>query len=256
MLAAIRAGLAAAYDPKVVDELLAAYAEAKQRFYEGGLRLAEVEGGRFCEAAYRLLEQRAFGKFTPLGKQLDTEDLTKKLLNLAGTAQPDAVRLHIPRALRMVYDIRNKRDAAHLGDGIDPNLQDASVVIGCLDWVMAEFVRLHHSVSANEAQAIVEALVTRRSPVVKDFDGFLKVLNPSLKAADHFLLLLYERGAKGAALKDLESWARPAMRANIRRTLYRLEHDQAWIHQKAGGVFVITPTGLAEVERRRLHAVS
>ena len=30
--------------------------------------------------------------------------------------------------LRVVYDIPNKRDAAHLTDGIDPNVQDVTIV--------------------------------------------------------------------------------------------------------------------------------
>ena len=46
-----------------------------------------------------------------------------------GSTFGDSVRLHIPRALGLVYGIRNKRDAAHLADGIDPSLQDANVVV-------------------------------------------------------------------------------------------------------------------------------
>lgn len=108
---------------KLVDELLAAYEEAKQNFYLGGLRLSAVEGGRFCEAAFRLLEHITAGKSTPLNKQLDTDKLILALSNLPTAASLDSIRIHIPRALRVVYDIRNKRDAAHLADGIDPNLQ-------------------------------------------------------------------------------------------------------------------------------------
>jgi hypothetical protein len=61
----IASGLKAKLNPKLVDELLAAHRDAKTNFYLGGLRLSAVEGGRFCEAAYRLLEQAATGKFTP-----------------------------------------------------------------------------------------------------------------------------------------------------------------------------------------------
>lgn len=250
-LAAIRAGLISQLDARIVDELLAAYIDAKQKYYEGGLRLAEVEGGRFCEAAFRLLQQSAGMPVTPLGKQLDTEGLIRQLASAAAHV-PDAVRLHIPRALRVVYDIRNKRDAAHLADGIDPNLQDATLVTGILDWILAEFVRLYHLVSANEAQAIVENLVTRRAPAVQSFGSFVKVLNPTLSASDHVLLLLYHQGKAGATLTELGAWARPKMRANLRRTLDRLEHDQALIHF-AGDRFFITGTGLQFVESRRLY---
>jgi hypothetical protein len=151
--AVIRAGLVATLDPNLVDELLDSYEEAKSNYYLGGLRLSAVEGGRCCEAAFRLLQQRAFGKFDVLGKQLNAETVTKNLANLPRGSQPDSVRLHIPRALRVVYDVRNNRDAAHLADGIDPNLQDATLVAGVLDWVLAEFVRLHHNVKAERRSA-------------------------------------------------------------------------------------------------------
>src|SRR5881296_3677417 len=176
MLIIIASGLAKLNDQKLVSELIEAYVEAKRNYYLGGFRLSAVEGGRFCEAAFRMLQQRATRKFTPLGTHLDTEKIVQVLGNIPATAQPDSIRLHIPRALRVVYDVRNKRDAAHLADGIDPNLQDATLVISVLDWVVAEFVRLYHSVSADEAQRIVEGLVTRCTPAIQDFSGFLKVL--------------------------------------------------------------------------------
>ena len=70
----------------------------------------------------------------------------------------------------------------HFADNIDPNLQDSMLVVSTLDWALAEFVRLYHTVSANEVQGIVESLVTRSAPVVQDFAGFLKLLNPGLSA--------------------------------------------------------------------------
>ncbi len=88
--ATIRSGLVTSLDPQLVDELLDAYEEAKSNFYLGGLRLSAVEGGRFCEAAFRLLQQRAFGRFDPLGRQLKTETIIQ---NLALGADRYAARL-------------------------------------------------------------------------------------------------------------------------------------------------------------------
>ncbi|PYT85993.1 MAG: hypothetical protein DMG36_26920 [Acidobacteria bacterium] len=219
MLDTIRQGLAKSHDKKLVDELLEAYVEAKKNFYLGGLRLSAVEGGRFCEAAFRILE---------------------------------AIRLHIPRALRVVYDIRNKRDAAHLADNIDPNLQDSSLVVYSLDWVLAEFVRLYHTVPANEAQSIVESLVMRRAPVVQDFAGFLKVLNPGLVAGDYALVLLYQCGKVGATFNELTSWSKPKMRANLKTTLTRLVDERAFAHFD-GNRYFITESGMRDVEKRKLY---
>lgn len=251
MLQQIRSGLVRSLDPTLVDELLTAHGEAKRNYFLGGLRLSEVEGGRFCEAAFRLLQQSAFGSFDPLGVQLNTDGLIRRLAQLPAGSMPDSVRLHIPRSLRVVYDIRNKRDAAHLADGIDPNLQDATLVVGVLDWVLAEFVRLHHAVSANEAQDMVNLITTRAAPAIEDFNGFLKVLKPGLGASEFFLLLLYQRGPAGATLSQLTSWARPTMRANVRRTLGILTDDKAFAHVD-GDRYFITRTGQRHVESNGL----
>jgi hypothetical protein len=252
LIEAVKTGLAASLDSAVVQELIEAYVEAKKNFYLGGLRLSAVEGGRFCEAAYRLLQERTTGNFTDLGRPLNVEQIQARLSSLPVGSHPDAIRLHIPRGLRVVYDIRNNRDAAHLGDGIDPNKQDATIVVSTLDWVLAEFVRLHHTVSPNEAQRIVESLVTRKAPAVQDFAGFLKVLNAKLKAGEFVLLLLYERGGDGASFTELSAWVKPTMRKNLQRTVDHLVDDQAFVHHN-GSLYIITESGMIEVERRKLY---
>ena len=248
--ATIEAELSFHLTAKLVNELLDGHAEVKRNYYLGGLRLAEVEGGRFCEAAFRLLEEAAGFSVTQLGKQLDTEKLILRLQNLPSTHR-DSIRLHIPRALRLVYDIRNKRDAAHLADGIDPNMQDAILVVSVVDWILAEFIRLYHNVAADEANKIVETIVVRTAPIVQDFDGFLKILNPNLNAGDWCLVLLYQCGAGGATFEQISDWVRPDMRANLRRTLHRLVNDKAFAHI-TGSVYLITLRGQKEVETRRL----
>ena len=147
MLDKIRTSFEAHFDHRLVDQLLETYTQVKKEYYLNHLRPNEVEGGRFAEAAYRILESVTLGKknFTPLGKQIkDFEKECENQRNLPSAQFADSIRLHIPRTLRLIYDIRNKRDAAHLGDGIDPNTQDATFVVGCCDWVLAEFVRLFH----------------------------------------------------------------------------------------------------------------
>jgi hypothetical protein len=251
MRATIEAQLATLLDARLVQELLDAHSEARRNFHIGGLRLSAVEGGRFCEAAFRILEQITTGKWTPIGKHLDTEKLIDKLRNLSSATFAESVRLHIPRALRLVYDIRNKRDAAHLADGIDPNVQDATLVVSTINWVLAEFVRLYHSVSPDEAHRIVDDIVKRTVPIIQDFGGTLKVLNTALGVREYCLVLLYSRGSYGATYVELEASVRPPMRSNLRRTLRQLEDDAAFVHSD-GRMFRITQAGEREVEHRKL----
>lgn len=126
----------------------------------------------------------------------------------------------------------------------------------CLDvcrinWVLAEFVRMYHGVSAHEAHRIVDDIVARTVPIIQDFDGALKVLNTALGASEYCLLLLFHRGNNGASFAELDSWIRPKMRANLRRTLGRLDEELAFIHLD-GNRYRITRAGERDVEQRRL----
>lgn len=246
MLITVREGLVAALDPGVVNEMLDAYAELKTNHYLGGHRLSAVEGGRFCEAVVRLLEEIALGSATPLHTRLEVDKALKRIEPIAKAG--DSVRLHIPRAIRVIYDIRNKRDTAHLQDGIDPNIQDRTLVVAVADWVLAELVRLRHGVGPEEASHLIADLVERKAATVQDFDGFLKVLNPSLSASQHVLLLLHQRGRRGASVAELVDWARPDMRPNLRRTIRRLVEERALAHRTGDQLF-ITQAGIAEVNR-------
>ena len=240
--------IAAGIPAELVEELMEAFAEAKRRFYRADLRPSEIEGARFSEAVFRVLEWSTSQQYTPLGASLPKVPTMLGRLEQATTA-PESVRFHIPRTLRLIYDVRNKRDVAHLGDGIDPNQQDATMVVRNMEWVLAELVRLYHAVSAAEAHGIIVDLVSKEVPLIQVFDGFPRVLK-QLKASDHALALLYWRGVEGATFTELNSWARVTMRANLKRTLNALDAKDL-IHLNIDR-YVLTHLGERDVEERRL----
>ncbi len=245
----IKNSLTPRFPSNLVDQLTECYVEQKKNYYLGRMRPNEVEGGRFAEAAFRMLQHAAGVPVTPLGVQLDTTGISRTLENM--TSATDSVRFHIPRTLRVIYDIRNKRDAAHLGDGIDPNLQDSSLISAALDWVLAEFVRLAQGVPPDRAFALVKAITVRRVPAVEQFGDFLKTLRPSLGPSDRILLLLYHRADTGATAAELSNWLRPKQRTNLSRTLGQLEHDKDYI-VLTGDRYLLTRRGISAIESRRL----
>ncbi|WP_199753300.1 hypothetical protein [Actinoplanes sp. ATCC 53533] len=113
-----------------------------------------------------------------------------------------------------------------------------------------EFLRLWHTptVSADEAQRMVQDLVARRAPVIEDFDGFLKVLDSSLSHGEHLLVLLYHCGSVGATREQLREWATPAMRKNMGRIYTRLERELNYIHRDPDRVR-ITRRGIEYVDQ-------
>ncbi len=248
---AIETSLLARFPQNLVDELIECYVEQKKNFYLGRMRPNEVEGGRFAEAAFRMLQHAAGLAVTPLGTRLNTDGVVLDLANVASAIAPDSIRLHIPRTLRVIYDIRNKRDAAHLADGIDANLQDSSFVSAAIDWVLAEFVRLAHGVSPDRAFGLVKAITIRRIPAVEQFGDFLKTLRPSLGPSDRILLLLYHCADSGATVAELSNWLKPKQRTNLNRTLAQLEHDKDYV-VFTGGKYRLTRRGISAIESRQL----
>jgi hypothetical protein len=241
----VKAGLPA----DAVGELVSAYSEAKRRYFLGDFRPQAVEGGRFSEAAFRLLQHASALAVTPLGRTLPSVD--QLLRQLEPTPVHDSIRLHIPRTLKLIYGIRNKRDVAHLADGIDPNLQDATLVVGCLDWVVAELVRLYHGVPASEAQAIIEDLVTKEVPAVQEIAGQPVILK-KLQPRDQTLLMLYRIGAVGASLEELAAALRVARKDHLRTRLARLDDDRLVLRHPNSDRYHLTANGVADVEARGL----
>jgi hypothetical protein len=249
----VRAGFVAAGMPaELADEVLEGYGEAKRRYYLGDHRPTEVEGGRFCEAVTRVLEHELLGGYTPLGKSLPGLN-DKRLSSFFRTqGKPDGLRVHLPKALYFIYGIRNQRDVAHLGDGIDPNLQDATLVVNNLDWMMAELVRTYHSVTPDEAHAIITDLVTREVPVIEEIDG-QPLCSKDLGVADRILVFLYRAGRdKGLEIGALQNQMRHNHKGNLMAAVRRLDNlGLVLLHPKSGKAH-ITSKGMANVEARRL----
>jgi hypothetical protein len=56
--------------------------------------------------------------FTALGRQLDTDKLIRELSNLPPAQFNDSQRLHIPRSLRLVYDVRGAHPLIAVGTSV------------------------------------------------------------------------------------------------------------------------------------------
>lgn len=249
--ATIEAGLVAGGVPaNLVAETLDAFGEAKRRFHLGDYRPQAVDGGRFSEAVGRIFQWATTGTYTPLGSStFKMETAIKQAESSAPSATAtDSMRLHVPRAVRVIYDVRNKRNTAHLRDGIDPNIQDASLVVANMSWVMAELVRHFHNVSPADAQRLIEKLVNREVPMIQEFDGFPRILK-DVPASDHFLVVLYWAGKK-LAKKEIGVLVAPKMRTNLPRTLRQL-HDKHYVHFD-GEAAEITLLGRRRVETEGL----
>lgn len=65
------------------------------------------------------------------------------------------------------------------------------LVLESSKWIVAELVRVFHSVTTDVAADVVERLIERTLPIVWEVGSTKRVLNPSLSKKSQALLLLY-----------------------------------------------------------------
>lgn len=237
MIDKVKDQLAGFYPLELVDSLLGSYEELTGNFVRAKLRPSQVEGGRFCEAVIRMLQYETTGRYTPIGTPLHLDTEITTLANLPKADYVESIRLHIPRTVRVIYDTRTKRDSAHLGK-ISPNLMDATLVLNCCKWILAELFRMKFQIPVDEAQQIIDSLVEKEIPVIQDFAGFPVILNPQLSARERILVLLYNRGEEGATRQELSSWLPPKMQNQLTVNLSRLQHDKSFIHRDKTRIYI------------------
>ncbi len=250
-LAEVHGGLVAGGVPdELATALLDEFVQTKRSYHLQDHRPTAVGAGRFAEAAVRILEHALHGRYTALSASAPklTQQQLAKFEN--ATSPHESLRIHIPRLLYAVYAVRNKRDAAHLNDGIDPNLQDATLVVGVLEWVLAEFVRLYHDVTPGRAQQIIADLVMREVPVVEEIAG-QPVLSKDLPVGDQILVFLYRAGRDaGLDLGELQRHMRHGHRSNLTAAVKRLDGKRLVLLQD--GRAHITSLGMRDLEARQL----
>lgn len=247
-LAAIPAGLR--------DPLIACFNEIARNFAERRWEPAELNGGKFCEVVYTILDGSISGSFAAKpAKPPNMLDACRALeVKPANAARPGdrSLRILIPRLLPVLYEIRNNRGVGHVGGDVDPNFQDAVAVYQMASWIMAELVRIFHQVSLAEAQSTVDGLVERKHPIIWQHEDIRRVLDPSLPKSDQALFLLY--AANGwVAEKELAKWVEYQNSTDFRNKVLRPHHKARLIeYDEASQRAHLTPRGSEDVERRIL----
>lgn len=235
-------------------ELLECYQAIITNFSEGRWEPAELNGGKFCEIVYSIVHGALIGNFPARSKKpTNMVDACRALESLPSTQNlvgNRSLRIQIPRLLPYLYEIRNNRGVGHVGGDVNPNAADSSAVVAAASWLMAELVRIFHGTSLPQAQTVVDALVSRRHPLVWSVDQTKRVLDPSFKKADQVLLLLYSE-SDWTDVEKLRSWVEYANKTNFKSKLLAPLHKARLIeYAQANGLVKITPKGLADVESR------
>lgn len=191
------------FPDELVDSLIDSYVEIKTNFIIQKWEPSELNGGKFVEASIRILQHIIFGIYTPIGTSIRNTFAEFQRIERAPSTHLDSYRIHIPRCLAAIYNIRNRRGVGHLSGDINPNKTDSYLIITICEWILAELYRINYSVSLTEAQNIVDKLISRKLELVFELNGIKRILNPRLKIKDKILLIVYSEQSEYVTLSNL-----------------------------------------------------
>src|SRR3990172_5140682 len=132
LLASLPAGLRA--------PLLESYKEIGANYMEHRWEPSELNGGKFCEAVYTIIEGQLKG--SSAAKPSKPADMVKACRTLETIPEDTmrvgdrSLRILIPRVLQPLYEIRNNRGVGHIGGEVDPNFMDATAVYSMASWIL------------------------------------------------------------------------------------------------------------------------
>lgn len=188
----------------IVAAVRTEYATLASRYARRDWGPASLNGGRLAEALFRYLEWKHSGTYTAIGRQIKARDATLNRVR-DDTSLADGIRFHIRRCVDLLFDVRNKRDVAHLGTDVDVKEMDSRLVMRLASWAVSEVVRIESGLTAPAVQALVDRLAATHLPLVEEVGGDLLVVGTHLKAADRALVALYHQYPEPLTIVELRS---------------------------------------------------
>jgi hypothetical protein len=234
-----------AIPPGLRDPLIEEYKELVHNHAEHRWRPAELNGGRFCEIVYTIVEGYGSGRYAAQpSKPTDFVSACRRLE--AVTTVPRSFQILIPRLLPGLYEIRNNRGVGHVGGDVDSNHMDANAVLAMCNWIMSELVRVYHGLSIPEAQQVVDSLSERRIPLVWQRGDLKRVLDPTISLEKQILLLI--ASSPGAVtVSDLLAWCDYENATYFRKLLRRSHRERKIELSEKESLVEILPPGAKEI---------
>jgi len=232
------------------SRIIKSYKNVKRAYTEGRNTECVHNSGRFCEVLIRWLQKRLTTKYIPFSEKINNfVSECDKLEQSPKAAGPDGLRILMPRALKFIYSMRNKRDAGHVGGEVDSNPIDAATTVRVVDWCICEVIRVEHGLSLEDAQDLLDVISVRELPQIWNVLGKKRILDPSLSYAQKTLLLIYSDNSNSVPIEDLIEWLEHPRPSEYKSKVISALHNKKFIeYDKELEMVILSPTGAEEVE--------
>jgi len=237
-------------DESLVKMLIECYKNIKQAYFLEEFEKCQLNCGKFVEIMSRILEFINNGCYTPLNKSINLDKLINQLES--NSKLYDSIRFHIPKILRTIYDIRNRRGVAHIGE-FNPNSMDSNYVVSACDWILSELIRIYYTDDLINIENIIKSINEKNIPIIEEFGNDLLVLEPKFSVATKILLILYHKYPNVVLIEDLKNWIKTCSKSYITTVLIQLE-KRAKIFKKEKSV-IITKKGINSIKSTLLRKI-
>jgi len=199
----IKNQLGTIFEAKHVSSAIKYYSETIGKHQSGDWEGVSLKGGKFVESITKMLSVYC-GVILPPQRSFKAGNILKSLEQLNSSTFSDTVRIVIPKACLLLYEIVNNRGGRHDADDIDPNSMDAGVILPTMSWILAESFRFSSKGTDPEsAKAIIHAVTKRIYPHFEEIDGRPYINIKNLDGLSIALLILYYRYPRRTIRKDL-----------------------------------------------------
>lgn len=232
---------------EIVTHLLDEYQDIKQHLVFRKFRPSELNGGRFAECVLRLVQHLDTPPYTPFGTSLGNSDAIIRRAE-SNTSLHESMRFLIPRLARILLDVRNRRDVAHVGGDVSPNFSDSIFISHSTDWILTEILRLYYSCSIDNAKKIADSINEVSLPIIADINGFVRVQNTNLDFRSKTLAILYHKSPAKVRDSALIKWTRYSNPSIFKREIILKLDAEALIHYE-DEFCTLLPKGILYVEK-------
>lgn len=228
----------------LVDEIIKEFQKLHQQYFLGKWEPSQLDGGRFAEHIFRVIEYKQTKIFTAIGTTIPR----LAIYNSASqdTSLPESIRFHVLKLADLILDFRNKRNVAHPGT-VNVNEMDSAFVIQAANWIIAELIRLETKMSPDDAQTEIKKIIERKVPIIEEIGGRLKCLQTKLNVKEQSLVFCYQKYPKQVFLDEIFDWAEYSNKGVLRKQLQDLNAEK--LIDFRNDATILTKKGLLWVEK-------
>jgi hypothetical protein len=225
------------------------FEKAATNFGKGDWENSIAKAGKFVEAMLKAIATHCGVPFET-GRKFKADAVINALANTPSGSHDDTLRLLIPRACRLIYDIASNRGARHDPDEINPNIMDANVVMPVASWILGETVRYAQKgvVDPTQASELVEGLVEKKYPALEEVDGRIYLHARRKSAVDVALVALAHRYPQRMAESELISIVR-ANNFSADNSKKAVSRIRKYVDRNENGLLKLLAPGLEKAEQ-------